>query len=95
MWFAALGHYRNNPWLTNLAGRLLQGESAVLALLEGNPFPDKPPSQIRMQLYEYRFTSFEERRRTGAWWHRELKGIYLPAISRQDFGGSWISFESP
>lgn len=26
MWFAALGHYNHNPWLVNLAYKLLVGE---------------------------------------------------------------------
>lgn len=82
MWFAALGHYRNNPWLVNLAGRLVQGEPDVLALLEENPFPDGPPRHVRARLYEYRFTSSEERRETGAWWLRELKGDYMPTMTR-------------
>jgi len=81
MWFAALGNYRQNPWLVNFCIRLLQGSPPVLALLEKNPFPDQPPKYIRAQLYNYQFTSREERQRTGAWWKRELKGEYLPPIS--------------
>jgi len=26
MWFAALGHYKNNPWLVHLVYKLLIGE---------------------------------------------------------------------
>lgn len=84
MWFAALGDYRQNPWLIHLATRLLQGEPEVLALLEGNPFPGEPPRHIRAQLYEYHFTSFEQRRETGAWWRREWKRPYLPTMTRRE-----------
>jgi predicted DCC family thiol-disulfide oxidoreductase YuxK len=81
MWFAALGNVRQNPWFVNFCVRLLQGSPEVLALLEKNPFPDQPPKYIRARVYDYRFTSREERGRTGAWWKRELKGDYLPPIS--------------
>jgi hypothetical protein len=81
MWFAALGSARQNPWFINFCIRLLQGSPDVLALLEKNPFPDQPPKYIRAQLYQYHFTNFQERRDTGDWWRRELKGAYLPPIS--------------
>ena len=81
MWFAALGDVHNNPWLVNFCGHLLQGKTEVLALVERNPFPQKPPRYIRAVLYQYHFTNFEERRRTGAWWRREFKGIYCPPLS--------------
>ena len=81
MWFAALSDYQNNPWFVNCCVRLLQGSPDVLALLEKNPFPELPPRYIRALLYEYHFTSRDERRSTGAVWKRELKGIYLPVIT--------------
>jgi predicted DCC family thiol-disulfide oxidoreductase YuxK len=79
MWFAALGSYDQNPWFQNFCVRLLQGSPEVLALLQKNPFPNKPPLMIRANLYNYQFTSFAERRATGAWWKREYVGKYLPA----------------
>jgi len=81
MWFAALGNYRENPWLLRFMMRLLQGSPPVLELLEHNPFAGKPPKYVRAMVYDYRFTTFEERRKTGNWWKRELKGAYFPPIS--------------
>jgi predicted DCC family thiol-disulfide oxidoreductase YuxK len=81
MWFAALGDYQSDPWIVRFMGRLLQGSPEVLGLLESNPFPDGPPHYIRAQLYQYSFTSPAERKSTGAWWKRELKGVYVPAVS--------------
>jgi hypothetical protein len=81
MWFAALGDYQSDPWIVRFMGRLLQGSPEVLGLLESNPFPDGPPHYIRAQLYQYSFTSPAERKSTGAWWKRELKGAYVPAVS--------------
>jgi predicted DCC family thiol-disulfide oxidoreductase YuxK len=81
MWFAALGDYQSDPWIVRFMGRLLQGSPAVLGLIESNPFPGGPPHYIRAQLYQYSFTSPAERKSTGAWWKRELKGVYVPAVS--------------
>jgi predicted DCC family thiol-disulfide oxidoreductase YuxK len=81
MWFAALGDYKQNSWFVNFCIRLLQGSPEVLGLLKRNPFGKAPPRYIRAVVYEYHFTDFATRRRTGEWWRRELKGRYLPVIS--------------
>ena len=80
MWFAALSDYRSNPWFVAFVERLLEGSPQVLALLARNPFPDHPPRYIRAVTYDYRFTTWEEHRQTGAWWHREPHGEYLPPV---------------
>lgn len=81
MWFAALGDYRQERWFVNFCERLLEGSPPVLGLLEKNPFPDAPPRYVRALVYEYHFTDFATRRRTGAWWRRELKGVYMPPMA--------------
>jgi predicted DCC family thiol-disulfide oxidoreductase YuxK len=81
MWFAALGNYRTDPWILQFMARLLEGSPPVLRLLRENPFPDAPPRYLRAELYEYRFTTPQERSETGDWWHRERRGIYVPEIS--------------
>jgi predicted DCC family thiol-disulfide oxidoreductase YuxK len=80
MWFAALGNYQTNPWFVNLTLQLLNGSPDVAGLLGTNPFPDQPPRFIRATAYEYTFTDWETRRRTGAWWKRERRGLYLPPV---------------
>jgi predicted DCC family thiol-disulfide oxidoreductase YuxK len=82
MWFAALGSDSENPWFLEFCARLLEGRSEVTDLLARNPFPRDPPRYLRAVVYEYRFTSSAERRASGAWWHRDLKGLYLPVLSR-------------
>jgi len=81
MWFAALGDYQSDPWIVRFMARLLQASPEVLGLLGHNPFPEGPPHYVRAMLYRYRFTSPAERRSTGAWWSRELKAVYVPAVS--------------
>jgi len=83
MWFAALGNYRQNPWFINLCVQLLEGSPPVLGMLERNPFP-RPPRYVRALVYEYHFTNWSIRRRTGAWWQRELRGVYLPVLALQE-----------
>ncbi len=80
MWFAALSNYQTNPWFVSLTLRLLEGSPDVEALLGNNPFPNQPPRYIRAMAYEYTFTDSATRRRTGAWWKREPRGLYLPAV---------------
>ncbi len=84
MWFAALGDYRSDPWIVRFLGRLLEGSPEVSRLLAGNPFPVAPPRYVRAMLYEYRFTTPEEKKATGDWWSRELKGVYVPAVGLRD-----------
>ena len=80
MWFAALGHYWQSPWFVHLCFRLLEGAPPVLDLLARNPFPDSPPRYLRAQLYDYRFTTPDEKNRTGEWWKRTYLKTYLPKI---------------
>lgn len=80
MWFAALSSYRQNLWFVAFAAKLLQGSPPVLALLGKNPFPDHPPRYIRATVYQYSFTDFSARRKTGDWWQRQELGTYLPVI---------------
>ena len=81
IWFAALGDVDGEPWFVNFLARLLQGSRPVTGLLKTNPFPDSPPRYIRAKLYEYHFTTLEEKQKTGAWWTREEKGMYCPVLT--------------
>ena len=81
MWFAAFSSPDEHPWFISLIGRLWQNDEPTLRLMRYNPFPYKPPRFIRALLYEYHFTTPEERRRTGAIWKRKLMGIYFPVVS--------------
>ncbi|MGI9534817.1 MAG: lipase maturation factor family protein [Thermodesulfobacteriota bacterium] len=78
MWFAALGNYRNNPWFIRFIEHLGKNTPEVLNLLLHNPFPDDPPKYFRALSYDYSFTNYEERKKTGNIWKRELIGVYLP-----------------
>jgi hypothetical protein len=81
LWFAAFSSPRYHEWFMPLLGRILEGDRPTLALLGRNPFPDRPPAVVRARLWLYRFTSPDERRRTGAWWERTFVREYAPAVS--------------
>ena len=63
-----------------MAYRLLQNETAVLGLLDGDrlPFPERAPKYIRARLYTYHFTA---EFRTKDWWTRKLKQVGENLIS--------------
>jgi len=84
MWFASLGHYRQNRWFMNFIECLLEGKSDVLKLLANNPFPETPPRYIRALLYDYQFSDLEQKKREGVWWKREIKGLYCPVVSLKE-----------
>ena len=79
MWFAALES--PPPWFEAFCARLLEGSPEVLGLLATNPFPEHPPRFVRAELYEYRFTTWAERRATGDWWVRTPVGEYLSPVT--------------
>jgi hypothetical protein len=79
MWFAALGNVSREPWIVNLAYKLLRAEPTVRALLAHDPFGNKPPRYVRADRYRYRFTRLGDA--SGAWWSRTRVGPYLPPLS--------------
>ena len=81
MWFAALRPYERTPWVSNLLARLLQGAPEVTELLALSPFRDGPPRFVRIQQYEYSFTTYHQLSVTGEWWKRARKGAYSPTFS--------------
>ncbi len=86
LWFASLGEWRDNPIVLRTERRLLSNDPDVLTLFSANPFQQGPPRQVRAVLWQYWFTSMEEKRQHGLWWRRELLGLYAPAIQLEPGG---------
>jgi hypothetical protein len=82
LWFASLGTWRGYPFVLQVEERLLSGEPDVLSLFGGNPFPERPPEQIRAVLWQYWFSDWNEKRTQGVWWRREQLGLYAPTLQR-------------
>jgi hypothetical protein len=91
LWFASLGQWRESPIVPNTELRLLENDKDVLALFAGNPFPRQPPKQIRAVLWQYWFTSMDEKRSTGLWWRRQLLGLYAPTLEREADGSIQVT----
>jgi hypothetical protein len=80
MWFLPLSPPYGDRWFVPFLVRLLEGDRPTLRLLRMNPFPTDPPRWIRARLFRYRFTSWRERRETGAWWVRRPIGELVSPI---------------
>jgi hypothetical protein len=81
LWFASLGDWEQNDMVPLTEEKLLANNPDVLALFKGNPFEKEPPHQVRAVLWQYWFTSMDEKRITGNWWRRELLGVYAPVLA--------------
>jgi hypothetical protein len=81
LWFASLGGWRENQLVPLTEERLLVSSPDVLALFKSNPFPQAPPRYVRAVLWQYWFTTMDEKRKTGNWWRREYLGLYAPELT--------------
>lgn len=86
LWFASLADWRQSNIVPMTEERLLENSRDVLALFKGTPFEQTPPRYVRAVLWQYWFTSMEEKRRTGNWWRRQWLGLYAPEITRTSDG---------
>ena len=79
IWFAAMGSYQHNPWLVHYVYKLLKNDKDALSLILGNPFPDQPPTFIKIDLYQY---SFPKKEYKGSLkWDRRFVKPYLPPLN--------------
>jgi hypothetical protein len=86
LWFASLSTWRQEPIVPRTEQALLRGDTDVLLLFAGNPFRKAPPRQVRAVLWQYWFTTPEEKRSQHLWWRREQLGLYAPVLEREDDG---------
>lgn len=83
LWFAGLGSCEKNPWADSLLHRLVQGSAPVTGLVGDMRLQGRAPDEVRLVLYEWRFVEpGSPEAASGAWWTRELKGVYCPAVRR-------------
>ena len=90
LWFASLGDWRQDQIVPLTEQRLLENDNDVLALFKDNPFPQAPPRFVRAVLWQYWFTSREEKRATGNWWRRQYLGLYAPQLTRAPDGRTGV-----
>jgi hypothetical protein len=78
MWFIPLGHPAR--WFAVFLRRLLEADPPTLRMLRRDPFGGEPPRVVRAVLHRYRYTTPEERRRTGDWWVRERLDVVVDPV---------------
>ena len=81
LWFDSLGNWRQSQIVPLTEERLLANDADVLALFRSNPFRESPPRYVRAVLWQYWFTTMDEKRRTGNWWRRQYLGLYAPELT--------------
>jgi hypothetical protein len=86
LWFASLGSWMQNPLVPRTEELLLQNDQDVLGLFAGNPFPGAPPKYVRAVLWQYWFSTREQKREQSIWWTRKYLGTYAPTILRRADG---------
>jgi hypothetical protein len=78
MWFIPISPAYAGAWFERFLVRLLEADGPTLRLLRGDPFDGTPPRYVRARLFHYRFSTWDERRRTGAWWQRTPVADLVP-----------------
>jgi hypothetical protein len=86
LWFASLGSWQQSSIVPLTEERLLEGDKPVLGLFSGNPFSAQPPRYMRAVLYQYWFSTSEQKRTAGVWWRRQMLGTFAPTISKLQDG---------
>lgn len=81
LWFASLGQWQQNIFVPRTEELLLENDRDVFELFAGNPFPDAPPKFVRTVLWQYWFSTPEQKRNDGLWWQREYLGTYAPTLT--------------
>jgi lipase maturation factor 1 len=94
LWFASLGSWRENEFVPLTEERLLLGDGDVLALFRGDPFPQIPPRYVRAVIWQYWFTTKDEKRQRGNWWRRNYLGLYAPELT-MDADGHFAEVQWP
>ncbi len=76
MWFVPARNPSMRRWFENFLWRLHENSPTVTGLLKHNPFPDQGPRYLRVLAYRYRFTTPQEREKTGRIWEAEYLGEF-------------------
>ena len=94
LWFASLGPWQQYQFVPRTQELLLWNDRDVLALFAGNPFPQTPPRLVRTVLWQYWFSTPQQKRAQHIWWRRQLLGTYAPTLTRLPNGHFAITAEA-
>lgn len=85
MWFLPFDDFESEIWFHQFLYHLLKGTPEVLKLVRENPFPQHPPTYLRAMIYDYQFSTKEQKKQKGWWWERNLIGRFSPILSLPKF----------
>lgn len=68
------------------AAHLILRDAPVMNLFASDPFPERPPTMIRLAEYQYHFNGLATWRATGQYWRKEYLGDWLPTVYRNARG---------
>jgi lipase maturation factor 1 len=94
LWFASLTTWQSALIVPLTEERLLEGDKDVLELFRSDPFAAQPPKMVRAVLWQYWFSTPEEKRTAGVWWTRKLLGTYAPTVMRTP-DGRFVEIQAP
>jgi hypothetical protein len=77
VWFVPPQFESLMAWFDSFMYRLSLNQKEVTDLLAFNPFENKaPPRYLRVLAYDYRFSTPEEKEKTGFWWQAKFLGEF-------------------
>jgi len=71
---------KRTPTFPLVALKLLEQNSLIIDLFKSNPFPDSPPTMIRMRRFHLQFTDWATYRETGNYWTKRYLDDYAPML---------------
>jgi len=75
-----------SPVFPTIATEILSRNKDVIGQFRRDPFPDRPPTAIRMLVYRISFTDYATLHRTGNYWNKEYEGDFLPPLYLDEHG---------
>jgi hypothetical protein len=76
MWFVPTQNPAMRTWFEGFLWRLGEGSPTVVGLLAEDPFAGQAPRYVRVLAYQFRFTTPEEKRQLGQFWHVDYLGEF-------------------
>jgi lipase maturation factor 1 len=82
--------YTRSSWLDLIVQRVLVDDPVTKRALGHNPFPDAPPTLVRIGVVALTPTRPSELRKTGHWWHVRRLGTLVPARGVESWPDRYI-----